>query len=91
MRMNAGDGFTEEQKQYLDGFVRGGRIVQSLTVLPTWQTTLGTTPEHPQPCKSDKKLPPEEQAKRNSTAWTRGTSCSSTRATAGFPREPTCS
>jgi ferredoxin-nitrite reductase len=64
MHMNAGDGFTEEQKQYLDGFVSGGRIAQSLTVLPTWQTTLGTSPEQPRPSESDKKLPPEEQAKR---------------------------
>ena len=33
-------GFTEEQKYYLDGFVAGGGIRQSLHVLPTWQQTL---------------------------------------------------
>jgi ferredoxin-nitrite reductase len=63
MDVPAVDGFTEEQKQYLDGFVSGGRIAQSLPVLPTWQKTLGTTPQ-PQPSESDRKLPPEEQAKR---------------------------
>src|SRR5688500_15656221 len=50
LRMNTpdGDGFTEEQKQYLDGFVSGGRIAQSLPVFPTWQKTLGL-PEQAQP------------------------------------------
>ena len=33
-------GFTEEQKQYLDGFIAGGGIRQSLHVLPMWQQTL---------------------------------------------------
>lgn len=42
------DGFNEEQKQYLDGFVAGSGLATSLKVLPTWQATLGL-PQQPRP------------------------------------------
>src|SRR5437763_13410426 len=45
MNLPADGAFTEEQKQYLDGFVHGGGIVRSLNVLPTWQETLGVAEE----------------------------------------------
>ncbi|MGB7158366.1 MAG: NirA family protein [Tepidisphaeraceae bacterium] len=77
MHLPADDGFSEEQKQYLDGFVSGAGVVRSLNVLPTWQKTLGL-PEQPRPTESSdtniaaqdrfiaegKKLCAEEQAKR---------------------------
>ena len=70
-------GFTEEQKQYLDGFATGSGLgARSLPVLPTWQGTLATPAaavESSDPnavaqnrvIAAGKKLCPEEQAKRN--------------------------
>ena len=64
--------FTEEQKQYLQGFAAGSGVVQA--ALPTWTATLGTTPAA-QPSNdphgaaqgrfvaAGKKLSAEEQAK----------------------------
>ena len=34
------DGFTDEQKHYLDGFVHGSGMAHALTVLPSWSATL---------------------------------------------------
>ena len=48
MHLPADEGFTDEQKQYLDGFVSGAGIVRSLDVLPTWQKTLGLA-DQPRP------------------------------------------
>jgi ferredoxin-nitrite reductase len=70
--------FSEEQKQYLHGFASGSGLAHSLTVLPTWQSTL-PAPAAPVMAESSdlniaaqdrtmaqgKKLCPEEQAKRN--------------------------
>ena len=56
-------GFTEEQKNYLDGFVAGGGIRHALNVLPTWQKTLAI-PEQPVPTAAEKNLTAEEKAKR---------------------------
>jgi ferredoxin-nitrite reductase len=63
MNLPTDGGFTEEQKQYLDGFVRGGGLVQSLNVLPTWQKTLGLPEQSPPPAE-EKNLTAEEKAKR---------------------------
>jgi len=71
--------FSEEQKQYLHGFASGSGLAQSLTVLPTWQSTLPAqvspvvAPESSDPntaaqdrtIAQGKKLCAEEQAKRN--------------------------
>jgi ferredoxin-nitrite reductase len=68
--------FSEEQKQYLHGFASGSGLAQSLTVLPTWQSTLpapAAPPESSDPnmaaqdrtIAQGKKLCAEEQAKRN--------------------------
>jgi len=57
-------GFTEEQKQYLDGFVAGGGIRHALNVLPTWQETLASG-GHPRSSAGEKNLTAEEKAKRN--------------------------
>ena len=55
--------FTDEQKHYLDGFTAGAGLARSLKVLPTWAGTLGGSVPDPVPA-DDKKLTPEEQAKR---------------------------
>ena len=57
-------GFTEEQKQYLDGFVAGGGIRHALNVLPTWHETLAGAAQ-PRPYAEEKNLTAEEKAKRN--------------------------
>ena len=63
MDTQADTGFTDEQKHYLDGFVSGSGLARSLTVLPTWQATLGL-PDQPAPgSEPGKKLCAEEQAK----------------------------
>jgi ferredoxin-nitrite reductase len=73
------DGFTEEQKHYLDGFVNGSGMTHALNVLPTWQATLAANPSAAAGAESSdpniaaqnrvlaagKKLCGEEQAKRN--------------------------
>ena len=56
MSLPSDGGFSEEQKQYLDGFVTGGGMRHALNVLPTWQKTVAAP--------DDKKLTPEEQAKQ---------------------------
>src|SRR5262245_4906724 len=61
--------FTEEQKQYLQGFAAGSGLVQklSLNVLPTFQSTLNADPNCAAQDKvlaEGKKLVSEEEAKR---------------------------
>jgi ferredoxin-nitrite reductase len=68
--------FTEEQRQYLQGFAAGSGI--TLRQLPTWSATLGVTASPPSEAEKDpnraaqardlaagKKLVPEEVAKRD--------------------------
>src|SRR2546425_11776841 len=65
--------FSEEQKQYLDGFVAGSKLVHSLTVLPSAAPVTPPPPVSSDPTiaaqdrtmASGKKLCAEEQAKRN--------------------------
>ncbi|MBV8231843.1 MAG: NirA family protein [Planctomycetaceae bacterium] len=50
--MNPTDGMTEEQKQYLQGFVSGANLARSASGLPTFAQTLarnGSAPPGPQP------------------------------------------
>src|SRR5882724_7247445 len=63
------DDFTEEQKQYLQGFAAGSGLVQklSLNVLPTTPATSTADPNRAAQEKAvaeGKKLCPEEEAKR---------------------------
>jgi ferredoxin-nitrite reductase len=67
--------FSEEQKQYLHGFASGSGLAHSLTVLPTWQSTVAApaavassdpnTAAQDRAIAQGKKLCPEEHAKRN--------------------------